>query len=186
MSRPVMCISTSKNTRPTNNVVSRPVIVSEITPPLPPTPPPTPDMGETVVSTTMGQVPQGPQGEQGPQGGQGPTTYMWSGDVEVFGDMTKVLTFPYLQSTKHNLKSMDIVVNGFGNVDFFLTDLSSNETLTEFRYALTKDINVIHHDNFEKLPEETDNTAIQLCVKLAGSKKKDKSTVKVISVALNM
>jgi len=125
-------------------------------------------------------------GPAGPQGEQGPTTYMWSGDVEVSGNMTTVLTFPYLQSSKHNLKSMDIVVSGFGNVDFFLNDLSSNETLTEFRYALTKDINVIHHDNFEKLPEETDNTAIQLCVKLAGSKKKDKSTIKVISVALNM
>ena len=100
--------------------------------------------------------------------------------------MTKVLTVPYLGTSKHNLKSMDIVVDGFGTVDFFLNDLSSNETLTEFRYALTKDLNVIHHDNFEKLPEETDNTAIQLCVKLAGSKKKDKSTVKVISVSLNM
>jgi len=173
MSRPVMYVTSKRNQvtnqQPTNqNSIEPPPVASSPppcpppTPPLPVTPPPTPE-------TTM----------------KGSSTFMWTGNIEVTEDITKILTFPYLPD-KYKLESMDFVIAGFGKVEFILSDACTHETLAEFALTLDKDINIINHDTFEKLPEETDNTALELHVHLSDEADVNYTTIEVLSVAVNM
>ena len=126
---------------------------------------------------------KGPTGDKGPTGERGECTFLWSGDLLIEEESSKIVSLPYTGS-KHKLTELNFVIGGIGTINFILSDMTSNLVLSQFSLSLKEHVNVISFNKFEILPEETDVTALMLCANT--NQEHNRTEIKVWSVAFNM
>ena len=91
---------------------------------------------------------KGERGRKGSVGKPGPKVLTWSKEIVIqSNEVTELVVFPY-DGTDHNLSKLDIVVQGKGQVTFYLIEKQTGERLAVINTILADELTIVSHDDF--------------------------------------
>jgi hypothetical protein len=84
----------------------------------------------------------------GSAGKPGPKVLTWSKEVVLHSNgVTELVIFPH-DGTDHNLSKLDIVVQGKGQVTFYLVEKQTGERLSVINATLVDELTIVSYDDF--------------------------------------
>lgn len=122
----------------------------------------------------------GPRGKKGNPGKQGPKVLSWCKDTEVsIDEISSLITFPH-GNVEYDISKIEIIVQGQGEVTFYLVEEQTGEKLATISADLIDDLTVISHEDIVK------PASVPAILSLQAISEKNENPIKFLSLTVTM